>query len=218
MKNRDILPDLSNQVLLKYNINDILRIKCSNGSFDFFGLKMSQVPQAVLYLSELLNIVNPQKILEFGTEKGGLSVLFSIYSQIKGISFYTFDSQDYLSEYNYFLKNDFHKVNLLDNNIQNNIKDIIKKDGKNLLVCDALKSEEIKIYAPYLKPGDIVIMHDYSRIYNSQEWQRDCNYHGWTAPQEQWYGNIAETCKQNNILPFMHDDFEHVLWFCGIKQ
>ena len=51
---------------------------------------MTQIPEALLRISHLLQVSSPQKIIEFGTGYGGLSVLFSLYAKIKNIDFNPF--------------------------------------------------------------------------------------------------------------------------------
>ena len=50
-----------------------------SGHFEFFGLKMSQIPEALIKISTLLQISQPTKIIEFGTGYGGFSHLLNIY-------------------------------------------------------------------------------------------------------------------------------------------
>jgi cephalosporin hydroxylase len=202
-----------------FTLEEYKKYLTSSDNFEFFGLKMTQIPEALIRISTLLQIVKPDKIIEFGTGYGGLSVLLSLYCKIKNKSFVTYDAV-------------LHRPDILDNlaikdfrlkhldypeTIAEITQEIEKESGKILLVCDAMKAEEAKLYAPKLKKEDILIIHDYSQVRNGPAFQNTCQKYGWTAPQEQWIENMKEFCEKDGIYPYFYKEMEDVLWFCGIK-
>jgi len=223
----------------KINIEEYQKHLCMTGKFEFFGLPMSQVPKAVLYISNLLQLIQPTKIIEFGTGRGGLSFLLGIYSQIKNISFQTYDHVSpkeqfelnippipYLPESYYkFLDNFFLKKDLRDKDIRNSISEDIKcVEGNVIIFCDALKNIEFAEFSPILKRGDAILVHDYGRNYNDQGWNKVVSETGWGAPQEQWLEKDVDELKMKNIAEKYNIDYdilsdmENVIWFCGIKK
>ena len=75
-----------------------------SGHFEFFGLKMSQIPEALIKISTLLQISQPTKIIEFGTGYGGFSHLLNIYCNKNKIDFISYDAQDLIQDFNQHLK------------------------------------------------------------------------------------------------------------------
>jgi hypothetical protein len=200
-------------------LNEITRHLTASGKFEFFGLKMTQVPEALIKISTFLQIHEPSKIIEFGTGNGGLSVLLNLYSKIKKIKFISYDILVQYSDIKKISKFEFRQKDL---NNEETIKEIIKeieanREGKIILFCDALKSEEAKRYCKFLKKNDIIFIHDYSRYQNGNEFINSRKKYSWTAPQEQWYEKFGLELEENNIFPLFHNEFEDVLWYCGIK-
>lgn len=200
-------------------LNDIKKFYTQTDTFEFFGLRMTQIPEALIRISCLIQLIKPQKIIEFGTGYGGLSVLLSLYAKTKNIDFITYDAVLHRPDIqSLFQQECFRLRDLNDKEVIEEIeKEIQSTEGRVLLICDALKSVEINRYADKIKQDDVVIMHDYSRTLNGEEFQKTCGQYGWSAPQEQWFSNIQEECQKQNIMPLFHDEFEEVLWFCGCK-
>lgn len=223
----------------KINIEEYQKYLCSSGKFEFFGLPMSQVPKAMLYISNLLQLRNPTKILEFGTGRGGLSFLLGIYAVLRNIQFKTYDQISpkeqfevcvppipYLPEFYYsFLNNFFVKEDLRERQAKDEIIQEIKNTkGNIILFCDALKILEFAEFSPFLKKGDIILVHDYAKTHKGQEWQNVISSTGWSAPQESWLErdvdgiNMKSVAEKYNIDYTILSDMENVIWFCGIKK
>lgn len=192
----------------------------ATGQFEFFGLKMSQIPETLIKISVLLQISSPTKIIEFGTGYAGLSVLFNLYAKINKINFISYDVESYNENLVNLNQIDFRKKDLREDNAIQEIKLEIASNtsGRTILVCDALKSEEAKMYAPILKKGDIILVHDYSYLEGGEKFKHTCQKYHWTAPQEQWFNKFGNELAENKVHPLFHDEFEDVLWFCGIKN
>lgn len=199
------------------NINKSL---ISRGQFEFFGLPMTQIPEALVKISTLLRISNPSLILEFGTGYGGLSVLLNLYSKLKNCNFCSYDVSAHKKEILSLIDPNFILAELND---PKTINDIIVKIKNNtlaptILFCDALKSEEAKRYSKYLKPGDLILIHDYHSTSDIIRWLDMSGRTGWTASQEQYMELFKTIITDDGIQPVFHDEFEEVLWFCGIKK
>lgn len=209
----------------------------------FFGCYAQQNPKAFLSLNRLLNAEKFDTIIELGTHDGGLSSLFALYcfgsrhpataQDANEPSLYK-NSQHHKSpkQFHTFdislrdiprlqllqaLGTNFQQIDTL--NDQNNIQyigNIIKNGGRVLLLCDGGdKKKEFELYAPFLKQNDIIMGHD---------WAKDDKAFADIQTRGIWYGceikwkDIEGTCKQNNIAQIYSDEFDDVVWFCGIKQ
>lgn len=201
------------------SIKEFKKQLTASGAFEFFGLKMTQIPEALTTLSTLLQISKPTKIIEFGTGYAGLSVLFNLYAKINNIEFITYDVTAHRQDILELTKIDFRLKDLQDEKVIEEIKLEIRSNtkGRTMLLCDALKSEEAKRYCPILKNQDLILIHDYSYLYNGENFKNSCVKYGWTAPQEQWFERFGEEFIKNKIHAVCHEEFEDVLWFCGIK-
>lgn len=224
------------------NIEEYQKRLCSIGEFQFFGLPMSQVPKAVMYISNLLQLVKPTKILEFGTGRGGLSFLLGTYAVLKNIQFKTYDQRfpqeqfelnippiPLLNKYYYdFLNNFFIKKDLREKQARDQIAEEIKNTQGNIIIfCDALKIVEFSEFSPLLKKGDVILVHDYAEEYNGEKWKKVILESGWSAPQESWLErdveiegvlNMKQIAEKYDIDYNILSDMENVIWFCGVKK
>jgi len=222
MENKNLTHPFEQEVRLSQSFDEIENILCGNGKYEFFGLPMSQIPHALKVINSLLQISKPEKIIEFGTGVGGLSVLLSLYASLKGVQFVTYDAGVHNQHVLRHLKDPtcFRWALLDKDDVKEEIKHMIlqSKRGPVIIFCDALKSVEFDYYSDFCKEGDFLLVHDYSREMNGKDFERIAKKYNWTAPQEQCYANIKAACERNNIIPFMHDEFEDALWFCGVKS
>lgn len=202
------------------SISNINKSLVSRGQFEFFGLSMTQVPDALVKISTLLQISSPSLILEFGTGYGGLTVLLNLYSKIKKCKFISYDVCEHRKDILEIIKPNFKLAELNNPEVISEITQLIKENtvGQSILFCDALKSEEAKRYAKYLKSGDIILIHDYHATNNPVNWLSMCGKYGWTANQEQYLELFKDIIINDGIQPAFHDEFEDVLWFCGVKK
>lgn len=114
-------------------------------------------------------------VIEIGTWFGGFAYMLS---DLLGKKFHTYDISD----------NTLNGVreNILSNNSHIHIEDVfksysiinlIKSDGKTLLLCDGgNKTEEIKVFSAMLKPNDVIMAHDFfvsKETHNPNYW-RSC--------------------------------------------
>lgn len=210
-----------NEVRLDRSFEDINKMLTSGGKYEYYGLPVNQVPKALDMINNLLAIVKPEKIIEFGTGDGGLSVLLSIYASLKGIQFLTYDAGIHNQNVLRHLKDPAcFRWALLDKpEVKEEIKHAILQStrGPVILLCDALKSVEFDYYSDFCKKGDFLLVHDYCAEYGGERFKQVATESGWSAPQEQHYDNLKAACERNSIAPFMHKEFEDVLWFCGVK-
>jgi cephalosporin hydroxylase len=180
----------------------------------FFGLTMSQHPQAVVKLNQLLNAVRPARIVEVGCGHAGLTTLFALYCCTTGCELYPYDQQG--GKHHALLAQLGYPVLIQDvltnqTNIDK-IKELVAKDGRTLLVADAGKALEFRLYVPSFKVGDMVIMHDFSPT--QETFERDIRGKVWNW-HEAWYDRVADVCNDCGIIhsPYLND----VVWSLGWK-
>lgn len=98
------------------------------------------------------------QFIELGTGTG----VFSKYllNILKPQTFHTFDRLDCPD---FELRPHYTFIDILaDGRGSKLIADLISRPGKTLLFCDnGDKPQEVKLYSPFLKPGDILVVHDW---------------------------------------------------------
>lgn len=118
-----------------------------------------------------------------------------------------------------------HKATLEENNISVNVQSVfedydtveeyISGKGQTLVLCDGgNKIKEFEVFSRILKSGDIIMAHDYSRDENL--YQAYIKNHVWRWCEIQ-YKDIALSVSQNNLEPYMTDEFQEAVWTCWKK-
>ncbi len=217
--------------------------KCiSNMHLPFFGCFMQQHPNAPRAINQLLLENNFTNIIELGTHDGGLSVFLALYCYLsKNIatsqnsnepvlyknrthhkspkSFYTFDNvirDQSIVNLIEALGGKFHEFDILTNEMcVSYVGKLIQNEGRTLLLCDnGDKVKEFNIYSKFLKPGDVIMSHDFFKNENDFEDAKRANkWFSWeTKPHE-----INQACLYNKIKQCYQEIFDECFWFCGIK-
>lgn len=179
------------------------------------------------------------RIIEIGTAFGGFAVWFRKYIgmemglfdgpiitydisngpaghdeyMVKQFSYAGYQSTDF--SINDYLKNldiDFKIKDCFEKETFKEITDLIQEPGKTLIVCDGgNKAKEVQEFSPYLKKGDIIIGHDYSKTGNP-------NYYLWWEI-ELTHDHIASSIKENNIGKHeLEPLFDKAVSFIGVKE
>ena len=154
---------------------------------------------------------NIVRVLEIGTATGGF---IRAVRDLTNSEIVTYD-----------IKETKHKATLEDNNITVNvqsafedyefIEDYISRKGQVLVLCDGGdKPKEFSIFSKMLKSGDIIMAHDYS--YDENLYQAYIKNHVWRWCEIQ-YKDIALAVSENNLEPYMTDEFQEAVWTCWKK-
>lgn len=87
---------------------------------------------------------------------------------------------------------------------------LIQRPGLTLLLCDnGDKIREFHTFAPYLKPGDVIMAHDYA-----------VEEHGGTPPWpwvEIWDSAVATAVAEHALIPFCQEVMRASVWLCRRK-
>jgi len=154
----------------------------ANTAFDkpvctLFGGACDQTFAAFFMWEKILNDNKFARIIELGTGRGHTSIMFLLYVISRDGEFYTFDDSTVkndtpLKEY-LNLASHATKANIFNPEITRKIKSIINHRGQTILFCDCGdKVHEFRTFAPVMKKGDIIAVHDWGRAIKT-EWVND---------------------------------------------
>lgn len=183
-----------------------------NYTCEVLGFRMCQNRLAVPVLSYLIETGDFKRVIELGTHFGGLSALLGLQCQLIGATLDTFDlkSKILYQEWLDRFKVRSHLCNVFSKEGTAIIQDLIEKPGRVLMLCDnGAKVREVNLFAPMLKPGDVIGAHDYHPAgqFNSERW-------GWQEISDQ---AIAKVCEKQNLAPFHQDLCTQAAWVMKVK-
>lgn len=220
---------------------DIEKKHIQDQHYPFFGCFAQQSPNAFLALNRLLNCRNFDTIIEFGTHDGGLSTLFALYCFLSKKpalvskdntlmaykndthhkspkQFYTFDNVVRDANMSEFIQQLGSKViisDIFDSGTIEYIKKIIENGGKTLLLCDnGCKVREFEIYAPLLKTGDFLMLHDF--FYSEEDFERVKSRKEWFSC-EVLLDNIKENISKLGFKQVYQENFDSSFW-CALEK
>jgi cephalosporin hydroxylase len=182
-------------------------------NINFFGLKMSQNENALVVINNFLKTVKPNLIIEIGTYTGGLSALLQIYSNQNNSKFITYDIKNYVT-------NDI-KINqkIADVFLQETIaeiKNLIQENKTTALFCDGgNKIKEFNTFAQYLKIGDYILAHDYSK--DREYFKNEIQGKIWNSC-EITDKDIQDSCKKYSLTKFLSAEMQTAVWTCWKKS
>ncbi len=195
----------------------------SKGTTTFLGLYMMQNRNAPFAFQELTRHLaaegrRPARVIEIGTGFGGLSVLLQVYCLAVGAEFITYDTSGHAGETDLFkrLQIDLRVRDTTHEFVVAEIAREIQREGLTLLVCDgANKVHEVETFSDYLKPGDLVMAHDYG----SSRAEFDAKIRGtlwsWCEITD---ADIARAVERNALEPVLPEVFAPAVWTCRVKR
>jgi hypothetical protein len=199
-----------------------------HGSFNYKGLSMLQHRNINDKFKKLLETTKPKKIIEIGTEFGGLTLLLQdiVHELNLDTIIRTYDIKDpvfllshpELKDNVEIIKKDLFLYNpfRLSENSTKELKEFMSDDGVNIILCDGGdKKNEFNALSKILNDGDIIMLHDY--ITDEHEFQEKFLNKIWNW-HESKFSDIEISVKENNLEPFMPDDFLQVVWGSFIKK
>lgn len=136
-----------------------------------FGTPMAQAWADIwIWERRIFPVYAPSVVIEIGTAHGGLSLYLALQCRARGISFRTFDiaypaPTPLVAEFvlPHFTQGDVFQHRDL-------VMDGVAAAGRTCLFCDGGdKAREYRTFAPLLKPGDIVGVHDFPLEFTPQD-------------------------------------------------
>ncbi len=154
---------------------------------------------------------NIARVLEIGTATGGF---IRAVRDLTNAEIVTYD-----------IKETKHKATLEENNITvkvqsafddfDFIEDYISRKNQVLVICDGgNKPKEFEVFSRLLKPGDIIMAHDYSRDEELYRVYIKENVWRWCEIQ---YKDIALPVIEQNLQPILTEEFQEAAWTCWKK-
>jgi cephalosporin hydroxylase len=199
------------------------------GWYPYKGTTTLQHADIATPLKALFETIKPSQVLEIGTSYGGLTLLvrdlldevdlkesnFRTYDVMETNRFHLKEAIDNGSKIDFRIKNIFN--NQYDTLIEiDEIKNYIEQPGPTIVMCDGgSKKNEFNILSPYLKPGDIIMAHDYSPSLEYFEEHINNKIWSWHEIQD---SDIQESVEKYALEPFMQEEFQKVVWVCKIKK
>jgi len=162
----------------------------------FAGIRIQQAWTTLYLLEDILDKdINIRRIVELGTGYGGLSLFFGLHMFERG-SVLTFDIETKMPHHWYGLSRNlpiaFVQQDIFCPCIDIPVSHFLSK-YKALVFCDAGEKvdriPQIRKFAGFLKPGDLLMAHDY---YNS------------ITPED-----IIPLCEELHLEPFRQEDFDY---------
>lgn len=213
-------------------LKDLEQKTVDTGHWRFFGTLMQQTPKAVHSINRLLYAYNDfANIVEIGSSYNGLSVFLALYCNLSPktphtgrnpyrTQFYTFDIEVRNFDGVCFLRqmgaNFVIGDTLKDQNVIDTIRQIISSPGRTLLICDGGdKIKEFELYAPFLKQGDFVLVHDYSVDAAEAAIKKAA---GIWAFHESNLAALQPTITSANVVQVYEEEFSDAAFFCGRKE
>lgn len=171
---------------------------------------------------DLLEQIRPERVIEIGTSSGGLTVYIrDILDEIglQTTTVLTHDIQDLKEVYDELRSFNIQvRVgNVLENDlaILRELESIIQGPGTSLVLCDGgYKIIEFNLLSRFLKPGDFIMAHDYIDTYENFLINYQDKIWDWCEIQDK---DIEKACVENNLVSFMKETFDKIVWVCKKK-
>lgn len=176
------------------------------------NITLAQTPNIISAFTEILpNFVN---IIEIGFHRGGLSIWLND-NKPTNCNLICYDiTKEYL------LVNDSIDFRIKDcylPEVINEIKELINKPGKTLVLCDGgNKNYEFNTFSNFLKVGDVIMCHDYCD--DLRDYKILQNNIKWFSQAESFHDDIKDSILNNNLEPYYYNTFKNVLWGSYIKK
>ena len=176
------------------------------------GVIAAQTPKIEKPFLEIINEFD--LIIEIGFHRGGLSQWLYLHKS-NSTKLFCYDitiSEKLINNNNI----NFIIGDCFDEKIIKEINDLIQNNGKSLILCDGgNKIPEFNLYSQFLKPGDVIMCHDYS--HNNEDFQKIKSELNWPHHSESNYEGIQISIESFNLNPYNYDIFKGVLWGSFIK-
>jgi hypothetical protein len=185
----------------------------------FLNFEMGQNSLAVPTVDKFIRSIEPPtQIIEIGTGVGGFSVFLYLSCLNHMTEFVTYD----INPTRLMYRGLFNKLNIdyrvadVFGEAKETIINTIQQKGTTVLFCDGgNKIKEFNTFAPYLKKGDYILAHDYAYDksafddYIKGKYWNDC---------EITLADISSVVDENNLKPFMNNQWWKCAWTCWVKD
>lgn len=191
-------------------------------------LMIQQSPRIIEAFKQLFLVKQPKQILEIGAQAGGLTLCIAyilkelnIETKIKSFDVKHISGREYVEErfknVEFIIDDMFiHSYYDLREDKKEGIKSFIQQEGSTIVLCDGgSKKNEFRILSEYLKPGDVIMAHDYSpneEYFNTVT--KPLSVWGW---QEISDNDVRDCMNQHKLDFYMFETFRDAAWLCTEK-
>lgn len=203
---------ISDRITKKNNMN----LNDSVSEFDKFKAQQHHNVYQVFY--DFISEVKPTRILEIGTGIGGFTQFLSIICKELNLS--TSIRSYEVANVVWYKDND---VDLRMENIfsegfesaDSEVIDFIQGQGTTIVLCDGgNKKEEFNLLSNYIKKGDFIFAHDYSK--DNQTFIEEINRKIWNWTEIS-LSDVQESMERNGLVQYKEDIFSKVVWLSTQK-
>ena len=184
--------------------------------YTFEGISILQHPDIQRHFEKIIHSFN--RIIELGTYYGALTLYLHRIKR-PDCELISFDVDTNLCKVPKEYKLDTRYGNYFDEPTITEIRDlIIEPNRRVLLLCDGgYKEYEVNKFCEFLKPGDVIMCHDYAETL--EEFKTFTEPIGWGDIPESYYCNIIENLNKFGLTKYeYYDEFKSVLWGSFIKN
>lgn len=195
------------------------------GHTQYKGLTVQQHKNVFETFRHLLEATTPSRILEIGTAGGGFTLFLRDALDDLGLLKVPIKSFEIIDQVHYKILRD-RGIEVIIQNIFDHsylnlekpeaVESFIKSKGLTLVLCDGgHKKAEFKQLAHLIKPGDVIMAHDYINTYDNFTKNFLGKIWDW---REIGDDDIEEVCKQLNLESYFEESLNKVVWVCKIKK
>lgn len=159
-----------------------------------------------------------QTIIEVGYYRGGLTQYFAEFScdTCEVVAYDINDTERSNQNFKFSKKISFKKIDCFSDQGVEEIKNKIKSPGKTLLFCDGGdKDREFNLFSPFLKSGDMVMVHDYHDDSLNEKYAAHVSWH---HPPECRFSEIEKSIKDNDLEKYDYELYRTNLIGSFIKK
>jgi cephalosporin hydroxylase len=199
-----------------YKITDTGNRMAKHREYTFEGVPILQHPDITKYFPKIINDFD--RIIELGTYTGGLTLYLHRIKRPE-TELISYDIDTNLSRLPEGHGLDTRWGSWWDENWIKEFKELMsEKDKRTLILCDGgYKEDEFKMFSPYLKVNDVIMVHDYAERY-IEEWNSYTHPIEWYDQPDSSYSMIEESIKKNGLEKHeLYNEFKSVLWGIFIK-
>jgi hypothetical protein len=183
------------------------------GYFIVNDVPLMQTPRVYDVFKDLVSQFD--QVIEIGFQRGGLSLMLFLLKRPE-TTLVSYDiTREFLlvpSEYPI----DFRIGDCFSPAIATEIVEMIAQPKRTLVLCDGGdKESEFATFGRYLKPNDVIMLHDYA--HSIEDFAAVSGRIGWEAAPESSYAVIAPFVQQYALAPFRYVEMKEVLWGAFIK-
>jgi hypothetical protein len=185
------------------------------------NIQAAQVPNTLNVFSKIIKDFD--LIVEIGTNRGGFSIWLNDNKK-ESCQFLTYDINKSCVEIptNHRAYKCIRYADCFSTPCIEYLKNLIQTSGRALFLCDGgNKVKEFNIYSEFLKPNDVIMLHDYANSPNEIEnWNNikiKYDIVGAFHQPESSFSEIINAVEKNKLQKFMYNEFLNIFWGSFIK-